>query len=47
MKKNKKFWLFDPEEHGGEGNMYLYFASIALAIIGVIIRIIKAINYAE
>lgn len=48
MKENKqKFWFFDPEQHGGEGNMYIYFASIALGIIGLIIWTIKSIIYAE
>ena len=47
MKKNKKFWLFDPVEHGGEGNMYLYLLSVSLAFIGIIIWIIKQIIYAE
>lgn len=38
---NKKFWLFDPEEHGGEANMYLFFISIVLGIIGIIVLFFK------
>ena len=50
MKKNKqKFWFFDPEEHGGEGNMYLYFFAIGIAILGFVIQVIKKliVYYAE
>lgn len=45
--KKKPHWLFDPEEHGGAGNMYLYWLSVGLAFIGFIIWIIKQIIYAE
>lgn len=42
MKENKqKFWLFDPEEYGGEANMYLFFISIVLGIIGIIVLFFK------
>jgi hypothetical protein len=43
----KKNFLFDPEEHGGEVNMYLYWLSIGTAVLGFIIWIIKQIIYAE
>jgi len=48
MKDKQKFWFFDPREHGGEANMYIYFASLGLAAFAVLVWLIKEIFfYAE
>lgn len=47
MKENKKFWFFDPKEHGGENDMIYYFAAIVTAVIALIVGLIKFLLYAE
>lgn len=47
MKENKKFWFFDPAEHGGEKDMIYYFAAIITAVIALIVGLIKFLLYAE
>ena len=42
-KNNKKWWFIDPEEHGGDANMFFYFAGIGMAFLAIIIYIIKKI----
>lgn len=34
----KRNFLFDPKEHGGEGNMYIFWFSVAAGIIGFVVK---------
>ena len=44
MKANqdKNFW-FDPKEHGGLGNMRLYWFSIGAAALAIVVKFIIAV----
>lgn len=39
----KKNWLFDPEQHGGAGNMYVFWLSVSLAPLGFLLWLINQI----
>ena len=41
MKDNKKFWFFDPKEHGGADNMLAFILSIGAGVIAIIIMLLK------